>query len=199
MSPPLILASTSRFRRALLDRMGVPYTCEASGFEEVEPPGMAPEPCARHFAEEKALVVARRHPEAVVIGGDQTLDLDGKMLRKPETLEEAAAQLLQLAGRWHRLHAAVAVAGPGGRLRSEVATVDLKMRSLSAEEARAYAEQDRPLGSVGGYIYEGRGFLLFEEVRGSDDSAIVGLPLWLLGRMLREAGVAGLGGPGQGC
>jgi len=188
---PLILASTSRYRRALLDRIGIPYEAVAPDFEEIEPPGVDPVGCARAFAEGKARAVAANRPEALVIGADQVLEFEGRLLRKPGTLEEAAGQLHALAGRWHRLHSAVALVGPGGALREGVATVELKVRALSAEEARRYVERDQPHGSVGGYVYERSGFLLFDEVRGSDDSAIVGLPLWLLGRLLREAGAAG--------
>ncbi|MDW8250658.1 MAG: nucleoside triphosphate pyrophosphatase [Myxococcales bacterium] len=184
---PWILASTSPYRRSLLDRMGIPYEVIAPSFEEVEPSGGDPVSCARLFAEGKARLVAGTRPEALVIGADQTLEFEGRMLRKPGTLEEAAEQLFGLAGRWHRLHSAVAVVEPGGTLREGVATVELKMRKLSSEEVRRYVEQDQPYGSVGGYVYERRGFLLFDEVRGSDDSAIIGLPLWLLGRLLREA------------
>lgn len=187
--PTLILASTSRYRRALLDRMEIHYETMAPDFEEIEEPGVAPLACARAFAEGKARAVAARRPEALVIGADQALEFEGRLLRKPETLGEAAEQLLSLAGRWHRLHSAVALVGPGGALREGVVTVELKVRALSAGEAQRYVERDEPHGSVGGYVYERRGFTLFDEVRGSDDSAIVGLPLWLLARLLREAGV----------
>lgn len=188
----LILASTSKYRRALLDRMGLPYESVAPDFDEVEPPGVAPEACARLFARGKAGAVAALRPGALVIGADQALDLDGQMLRKPRDLGEAAGQLLQLSGRWHRLHSAVAVVGPGG-VSEGVATIELKMRALTAEQARRYVELDQPHGCVGGYTYEQRGFALFDEVKGSDDGAIVGLPLWLLARLLRQQGVDSLG------
>lgn len=171
--------------------MGFPYEAVAPDFDEIEPPGVEPIECARRFARGKAEAVARARPGALVIGADQALDLDGQMLRKPRDLGEAAEQLHQLAGRWHRLHSAVALAGPPG-VRVEVATIELKTRSLSREQARRYAALDQPHGSVGGYTYERHGFLLFDEVRGSDDSAIVGLPLWLLARMLRDAGLDAL-------
>lgn len=188
--PPLLLASTSRFRRALLDRMGLPYEAVAPDFDEITVPGLSPLATASLFAREKALAVARLRPDALVLGGDQTVDLEGRMLRKPHDLDEAAGQLLQLAGRWHHLHSAVAVVGPTPDVvREAVVTVSLRMRALTPEQARRYVAADQPHGSAGGYLYELRGFLLFDEVRGSDDSAIVGLPLGALGRLLRDAGV----------
>lgn len=183
----LILASTSRFRRALMDRMKLPYKIVAPEFEECIQPGEPPLEYAKRFALGKAQAVAEKNPNAWVIGADQALDFEGKTLRKPQTREDAIEQLLELSGRWHQLHSAIALIGPGSS-QIEVATTALKMRSLSQEEAKTYVDQDDPIGSIGGYIYEARGFLLFDEIRGSDDSAIVGLPLWLLSRMLREVG-----------
>lgn len=196
---PLILASTSRFRRSLLDRMEIPYEAIAPAFEELERPGETPLECARRFALGKAQAVAQGRPDAVVIGADQALDFGGRMLRKPETLEEATEQLWSLSGRWHALHSAIALVGPEAKVQIEVATTELKVRTLSRDDARRYVERDQPLGSVGGYVYEVRGFLLFDEVKGSDDSAIVGMPLWLLARMLRAAGfTGGVGGSEPG-
>lgn len=185
----LVLASTSRYRRALLDRMGVPYECEAPDFDEVAPQGVDPPSCAALFARGKALAVAARRPGDLVIGADQTLECDGASLRKPRDLDEATAQLLSLSGRWHRLHSAVALAGPAGQVREGLATVELRMRPLSPAQAARYVALDRPEGCVGGYTFEQRGFALFDEVRGADDSTIVGMPLWLLARLLRDAGV----------
>ena len=186
----LVLASTSRFRRQLLDRLGLPYEAVAPDFDEIEPPGMSPIDCTVLFARGKAAEVARRRPGALVVGADQALECDGRLLRKPCDLAESADQLLSLAGRWHRLHTAIALAGPGpDTLVEALTTTELKVRPLTLEQARRYAALDSPIGSVGGYVYEQHGVWLFDEVRGSDDSAIVGLPLWLLARLLRQAGL----------
>lgn len=191
----LVLASTSRFRRQLFDRLGLPYEAVAPDYDEIEPPGLSPVDCAILFAREKAAEVARRRPGDLVVGADQALEFEGRLLRKPRDLDESAEQLLSLAGRWHRLHTAVALAGPApGAMAEGLTTTELKVRPLTREQALRYAALDSPIGSVGGYTYEQHGTWLFDEVRGSDDSAIVGLPLWLLGRMLRDAGLDPLAG-----
>ncbi len=187
---PLVLASTSRFRRQLMDRLGLAYEAIAPDYDEIEPPGMAPLDCAILFARGKAEEVARRHPRSLVIGADQALEFDGRLLRKPHTLAEAADQLMMLSGHWHRLHTAVTLVGPEpGTVTEALTTTELKIRPLTRAQAEHYASLDQPIGSVGGYTYEQRGVWLFDEVRGSDDSAIVGLPLWLVARLLREAGL----------
>jgi septum formation protein len=186
----VVLASTSPFRRALLDRLGLVYEAEAPVFDEVAPPGVAPFDCARRFAEGKAESLVPRAPDAVIVGADQALDLDGELLRKPGTLDEAATQLGRLSGRIHTLHAAIAVRAPGeARAFTEVVTVELRMRPLSPLHIRRYLERDRPLGSAGGYLFEKHGAWLFDEVRNADETAIIGLPLVPLCRLLRRAGV----------
>lgn len=187
---PLVLASTSRFRRALLERLGVPFTAAAPPFEETAPPGASdPRELARAFARGKAASLAAAHPQALIVGSDQVCEHRGQQLHKARDLEEAAAQLLRLQGDVHRLHTAVAVLDAGsGRRVEELVTVELRMRALSPAQAARYVALDRPLGCAGGYTFEGRGVALFEEVRGGDDSAIVGLPLLALVRLLREQG-----------
>lgn len=193
--PPVLLASTSPYRRALLDRLGLRHEALAPRFDEVAPPGLSPLECARLFARGKARSLRQERPGALIIGADQALECEGHLFRKPHGDDETVEQLLSLAGRWHTLHSAVALVGPGpDDLREEVASVELKMRTLTEAQARRYLALDEPGGSVGGYLFEKRGITLFDEVRGSDDSAIVGLPLWLLCRMLRDAGVDVLAG-----
>ncbi|AUX39368.1 septum formation inhibitor Maf [Sorangium cellulosum] len=193
----VVLASTSPFRRALLDRLGLAYDAVPPVFEEIAPPGLSPLACALLFAEGKALSLAHVHPGAVIVGADQALDVDGELLRKPATLDEAAEQLERLAGRVHALHTAVAVHAPPGltgvscaqRMVSEVVTVELRVRPLSRAQIRRYVELDRPIGSAGGYLFERHGAWLFDEVRHADETAIVGLPLVPLCRLLRGFGI----------
>lgn len=187
--PFLILASTSRFRRALLDRLGLPYEARAPQFEENAPEGMHPHEIARSFAEAKARSIEARH-DTWIIGSDQVAELDGQILRKTSTLEECREQLNQLSGRTHALHTSVALWSPSEqRLLAETVTVKLTMRSLEPILINRYVALDQPIGSAGGYFFEGRGIGLFEDVRGGDDSAIVGLPLLSLCRLLRNAGI----------
>ncbi|KYF68756.1 hypothetical protein BE15_43835 [Sorangium cellulosum] len=193
----IVLASTSPFRRALLDRLGLAYEALAPAFDEIAPGGLPPAACARLFAEGKALSLAPARQDALIIGADQALELDGELLRKPATLDEAADQLGRLAGRVHALHTAVAVHAPPGvppapgdqRTLTEVATVELRVRPLGRAQIRRYVELDRPIGSAGGYLFERRGPWLFDDVRHADETAIVGLPLVPLCRLLRRFGV----------
>ncbi|WP_438018041.1 Maf family protein [Sorangium sp. So ce315] len=202
----VVLASTSPFRRALLDRLGLAYEAVAPVFDEIAPEGLPPAACARLFAEGKALSLAAARQGALIIGADQALDLDGELLRKPATLDEAADQLERLAGRVHALHTAVAVhaapgappappAPPAPRTLTEIVTVELRVRPLDRAQIRRYVELDRPIGSAGGYLFEKHGPWLFDDVRHADETAIVGLPLVPLCRLLRRLGVDPLGAP----
>jgi len=187
--PPLVLASTSRFRRALLDRLGLPYEARAPNFEEIAPEGLSPAAIARSFAESKARST-QADPAQWIIGADQVLELEGRVFHKTTSLAECAAQLAELAGRTHFLHSAVALFSPAtGAVLAETVTVELHMRALSAELIERYVALDQPIGSAGGFFFENRGVALFDEVRGGDESAIVGLPLGALCRLLRVAGL----------
>ena len=186
---PLVLASTSRFRQALLGRLGVPFTAAAPDFEELAPPGLTPPQVAQAFARGKAESLARSHAQALIVGSDQVLEHRGEVLHKARDLAQAAEQLVRLQGDLHRLHTAVAVLdAASGRLVEELVTVELRMRALTRPQAERYVALDQPLGCAGGFTFEQRGVALFEAVRGEDDSAIVGLPLLALGRLLRAQG-----------
>lgn len=187
-APSLILASTSSFRKALMTAAGLPFLAEAPGVPEDAAPGLSPRALARRLARLKAEAVAARHPGALVIGADQTLDLEGELLRKPETRAQARRQLASLAGRRHALHTAIALAGGrAGRTRAAVESVHLAMRPLARGEIEAYLDTREWEGCAGGYRIEGRGIALFESVRG-DYHAVVGLPMVRLIGLLREAG-----------
>jgi len=193
----IVLASTSPYRRALLERLGLPFEAAAPEFAEAiagpEPP---PPEVARRFARGKAESLAGRYPDALVVGSDQTLELAGRRLSKPPDLAGAVEQLLELAGREHSLHTAVAVVEAAtGRVEEAAARVDLRVRPLTRAQAERYVARDQPRGSVGGYAFEGLGVCLFEEVRGPDESAIVGLPLVALCGLLRRFGVDPLDAP----
>ncbi|MEZ6183805.1 MAG: nucleoside triphosphate pyrophosphatase [Planctomycetota bacterium] len=183
---PLILASTSRFRAAVLERLGVEFLTAAPDFEERDPGDLAPDALAQAFARGKAQSVPG---PGLIVGADQVLEFEGRVLRKPEGLEGAADQLHELSGRSHTLHSALAVWDPErGRLEEALRSVQLTLRPLTLAQARAYVALDRPLGSVGGYTYEQRGIGLFTRVSGGDDSAILGLPLLDLVHLLELHG-----------
>jgi septum formation protein len=187
----LLLASTSRYRRALLGRLGLPFRCVAPGVDEaaaVAAAGAAgPEAIAGQLARAKAAAVAAREPMALVIGSDQVCALGDEVFGKPGTREGACAQLARLGGREHRLLTAVAVLGPG----VDVGFVDLtrlRMRALGAAEIERYVDADEPFDCAGSYKLEGLGIALFDRVESADWTAVEGLPLLRLAGVLRELG-----------
>lgn len=193
-APALILASTSPYRRALLSRLGLPFSAEAPGVEERRVPGEAPDELVRRLARAKAEAVAARFPGAIVIGGDQVAELDGEVLSKPGSAAAALQQLERLAGRTHRLLTALVVLRPATGYRGEVLDVtELTMRPWSTAELRCYIEQDAPLDCAGSYRLERLGIALFAAWQGQDPSAVEGMPLMALTRLLGEAGLPVLG------
>ncbi len=190
---PIVLASTSPYRRQLLERLALPFSCDAPGVDEsaVKSAGGGPFELAAELARRKALAVAERHPGAVVIGGDQVATIDGEVLDKPGTAAAAAAQLQRLQGRQHTLVTAVAIAGPtAGALAEFLDVTRLLMRTLGSAEIERYVAADRPLDCAGSYRVEGLGISLFAAIDCEDQTAIVGLPLLRLCTELRQLGIA---------
>ncbi len=195
MSPRLILASKSATRRAVLDGAGVPYEALGSGVDEESAKvellakGANPSQVADALAEQKALAVSRRRSE-LVIGADQTLELDGRLYDKAETVDEARARLIALRGKSHQLHSAVVVAQNGATIWRETQSATLGMRDFTDEFLDAYlaAEGEAALGSVGCYRLEGSGVQLFSSIEG-DYFTILGLPLMGLLELLRTQGL----------
>ncbi|MCS6996804.1 MAG: Maf family nucleotide pyrophosphatase [Casimicrobiaceae bacterium] len=186
-APPLILASTSRYRRALLERLGWPFRVVAPNVQEEQRAGEQPrEHCAR-LACEKAQAVLRVHPEAVVIGSDQVLDLDGEAISKPGDFSTALDQLRRCRGRKLRCHTAVCVASRTG---SEVAVVptEIVYRNLTDEELIAYLEREQPFDAAGAVKVETAGIKLLARVTSDDPTALVGLPLIRLCDLLAPYG-----------
>lgn len=185
----LVLASTSAGRRALLERLGVPFVAVAPGVDEAPLHASEPDPgrLAQRLAAAKAEAVARQHPGAVVIGGDQVAALGAEVLHQPGTAERAVQQLLRLAGQTHTLHTATCLVHPGGRV-AWLEEPRLTMRSLTEQEARRSVERDDPRWCAGAYKLEQAGIALFERIEAADWNAIVGLPLLRLARELRTLG-----------
>ncbi|MBI5548177.1 MAG: septum formation protein Maf [Deltaproteobacteria bacterium] len=187
-SPELVLASTSSFRRAMLEAAGLPFRAIAPEVDESAPANASPRRLARVLALAKAQAVSRRFPEALVIGADQTSEVEGRLLRKPRSRAEARRQLRMLSGRAHRLHSAVALVRQKPPLsRVEVETARLTLRHLSSTQLEAYLDTGEWEGCVGGYRIEGRGIQLMAAVHGHYHT-IVGLPLIRLLCMLVAAG-----------
>jgi septum formation protein len=180
----LTLCKASQFRAEVLRSVGISFVVVTPDFEEREVPGISASQTAQRFAESKARSV---NVAGLRIGCDQTLELEGTTLRKPSNHDEMHAQLASLSGRTHWLHSALSVTD--GLVTSTVCeSVQLKMRTLTATMITRYLTLDKPVGAVGAYLYEKHGRLLFESVVGSDDTAIIGLPLVPLLRILRGFG-----------
>jgi septum formation protein len=183
--PPLILASTSRYRRDLLGRLGLPFTAESPDVDEAAGAHEAPALLAERLARAKARAVADRHPAAVVIGSDQVAACGARRLGKPVTAERAREQLALASGQTLVFHTAVAVIGPhGSELYRDETRV--RFRTLSTADIARYVELDAPLDCAGSFRSEGLGVVLFDAIETRDPAALVGLPLvWLAGALAR--------------
>jgi len=187
--PRLVLASTSAHRKALLERLRLPFVCIPPGVDESHFHRTAADPMhlASVLARAKAEAVAARYPEDVIIGSDQVAEIDREVLDKPGTRERAIEQLARLAGRFHRLHTAVTVLRPGGA-ETDLVTVRLHMRALDHDAIERYVDADSPLDCCGSYKIESLGIALFDAIETEDATAIQGLPMIKLSQRLREAG-----------
>lgn len=183
---PLILASTSPYRQALLMRLGLPFVAVKPLYEEA-PLALPPAETAREQARRKAHSLRGVYPEALIIGCDQVCALNGECLGKPGSYEAAAQQLRRLGGREHELLTALCLLdAASGEERLELDVHRLRMRPLSDAQIAHYLDRDQPFDCAGAYKLESLGIALFAEITGSDDSAVVGLPLLPLVRCLAE-------------
>lgn len=189
-SRALVLGSTSRYRRELLQRLSLPFEVAAPEVDETPLPGEQPADLARRLALAKARAVARRFPQAVVIGSDQVADLDGEALGKPGTHGNAVRQLQRMRGRSVIFQTAVAVVCQATRFEAqELAAVRVRFRDLSDAEIEAYLRTEQPYDCAGSAKSEGLGIALLEAIDSDDPTALVGLPLIRTCRMIRAAGV----------
>ncbi len=189
----IILASSSPYRRALLSRLGLPFECISPDIDETPLEQETPADSARRLAIAKAAVIAKQYPHAVVIGSDQVASCEGRRLEKPITKERAFEQLVLQRGRESAFHTAVCVMTEGGQsTTSEVVVVKVVFRnadSLSDEQIRRYIDLERPLDCAGSAKSEGLGVALMESLTGPDPTALVGLPMIALTRLLRDIGI----------
>jgi septum formation protein len=187
---PLILGSTSPYRRELLQRLRLPFEVVRPEVDETPHAGELPVALAQRLAMEKALAVARQHPQAVVIGSDQVADLNGEPLGKPGTHERAVAQLQRMRGHTVVFQTAVAVVCiDSGFAEQALAQVNVQFRNLSDEAIETYLHAEQPYDCAGSAKSEGLGIALLEQIDNQDPSALVGLPLIHTCRLLRAAGL----------
>ena len=189
--PQLILASTSRYRHALLERLGIPFTAVGPEVAEDTLVGELPPDRALRLSVAKAQALSARRPDAVVIGSDQVAAIGSRVLEKPGNAARCRAQLAAASGSSTRFHTGCAVIAPQAGIRLvHIDTTTVFFRSLSAQEIERYVEREQPLDCAGGFRVEGLGISLFESIESHDPTALIGLPLIWLAGALRRAGCA---------
>jgi septum formation protein len=185
----LLLASTSPYRRALLERLALPFEVVAPQVSEEDLPAEPADKRAARLARAKACAVAHRYREAIVIGSDQVATLDARVLHKPGAALRGREQLAALAGNTAYFHTACAVIGASAQINvSHVDTTGVVFRSLTAAEIERYIERDRPFDCAGSFKAEALGIALLTRIDSSDPTALVGLPLIWLANALRGCG-----------
>lgn len=189
-TPRLILASTSVYRRELLERLGLPFETTRPEVDEAPLNGESPVATAERLAVEKARAVAGRFPDALIIGSDQVAHRGNERFDKPGTAERAIAQLRSMSGNSITFHTAVCLFNSRtGYSQLEGVPVTARFRELTGAEIRRYVEREQPLDCAGSAKSEGLGISLLDYMRGDDPTALIGLPLIALSRMLRAEGI----------
>jgi septum formation protein len=183
----LVLASTSPYRAELLTRLRIPFETARPDVDEVPLLGETPAALADRLATAKARAVARRKPQAWVIGSDQVAELDGLVLGKPGSFERAADQLAASSGRRVAFHTAVSLVRDTKLVRF-IDRTDVTFRTLSAQEIERYLHAEQPYDCAGSFKCEGLGISLFDAIESKDPTALVGLPLIGLAKALRQVG-----------
>jgi septum formation protein len=185
---PLVLASTSRYRRELLARLGLPFDVDRPDVDEAPLAGESPADTAARLAQAKARTVAARHPGAWVIGSDQVADLDGLALGKAGARDPALAQLQACSGKRVVFQTAVCLLRDGEPPLAALDRTQVVFRTLGREEILRYLDAEQPYDCAGSFKCEGLGIALFDAIHSQDPTALVGLPLIALSRALREVG-----------
>jgi septum formation protein len=187
----LILASTSRYRRELLLRLGLPFQTARPDVDETPLPNESPQFLAQRLSEAKARAVAKSFPHAWVIGSDQVAELNGQAIGKPENFERAADQLSAASGKTMRFYSAFCLLRMQPHkiiVATDVTTVHF--RQLTASEIERYLHKEQPYDCAGSFKSEGLGISLFEKIESNDPTGLIGLPLISLSKALRQAGVS---------
>ncbi len=185
----LILASTSRYRQTLLQRLGIPFSTRSPEVDESALPGEAPDALALRLAGAKAAAIARQDEEAWVLGSDQVASLDGRLLGKPGGFEGAREQLTACSNREVRFYTGVALHQVARSFAAEELQVTtVRFRALSSAEIENYLQIEQPWDCAGSFKCEGLGIALFESIHSDDPTGLEGLPLIATARLLRGAG-----------
>lgn len=186
----LILASTSPYRKALLERLGIPFDSAAPNVDEAHLPGEHPSQLVRRLAEAKARAVGDLHGDALIIGSDQVAVLGDTVLGKPGNHENAAHQLQRAAGKRVTFHTGLCLLNAATqRSQCDVILFSVVFRRLSGAQIEHYLQREQPYNCAGSFKSEGLGIALFDRLEGDDPTALIGLPLIRLVRMLEQEGV----------
>lgn len=189
-SARLVLASTSQYRRQLLERFGIRFTVAAPDVDESPLPAELPIDLVNRLAREKAEVIARRHPGSVVIGSDQLALYGRDVVGKPGNIERCMEQLRRFSGQRLTFHTAVhVIQSDTGANESHLDLTTVQFRKLGDEEIERYVARERPVSCAGGFKAEGLGISLFERIESQDPTALIGLPLIWVASALRRAGL----------
>jgi septum formation protein len=190
MARALVLASASPYRKALLERLGLPFTVAAAAIDESPQPDEAPADTAVRLAEAKALRVANAYPDALIVGSDQVADFQGTAIGKPRDPADALEQLRAMQGRTIVFHTGLALLDARtGRCRRALVDVASTFRQLDDAALEAYLERDQPYDCAGSVKVEALGIALFPRVASDDPTALIGLPLIRLTDMLIAEGL----------
>lgn len=186
----LVLASTSPFRRAVLEKLGIPFDVVSPDVDETPRPGETPAELVERLSIAKARTVARERESGLVIGSDQVAVIDSEILGKPGSHERAVAQLRQASGRRVTFLTGLAlVNAASGQVQSEVVPFHVHFRELSETMIENYLKREQPYNCAGSFKSEALGIVLFERLEGEDPNTLIGLPLIRLVRMLEKAGM----------
>lgn len=190
----IVLASTSPYRRELLEKLGVPFTTASPRFDEQIEQGVAPEVLVQRLALGKALSLLEDFPDSLIVGSDQVFVVAGEIVGMPVTAQRAFEQLKRMAGGSHTFYTGLAVADAAtGETLSACVPFTVTLRDLTDDEIRNYISLESPLNCAGSFMIEGLGIALMEKLEGEDFTALIGLPLIRLVAMLRRFGINPLG------
>jgi septum formation protein len=186
----LILASSSKYRKMLLHRFGIPFECQSPEIDETAHKNESPHGLVARLAGQKAESVANKHPLSVVIGSDQLTVFDGQIIGKPGTFPAALEQLTSFSGQVVEFLTAVSVLNKeNGFSEQYTDCTRVHFRNLHEEEIKRYLEKEKPFDCAGAFKAESLGIVLFERITSEDPTALIGLPLIRTAAMLRRAGL----------
>lgn len=188
--PPLVLASSSPYRRQLLDRLQLAYTAVSPHIDETAYPNELPAELAQRLATAKARALASRYPHALIIGSDQVASRAGTIVGKPGDFQRARQQLLDASGQTIVFYTGLSLINTAtGKVHEHLETFEIDFRPLSTEQIEDYLHREEPYDCAGSFKCEGLGIALFQQMRGADSTSLVGLPLLALCELLRREGM----------